>query len=113
MLFDSVLPSEFTFQRIWPIALASVVLAYLIQNVRSYWRLRHFPGPWLAAWTSLWNLRVEMSGHNYLEWAKACDKYGRWNLRIVENIISFLMQVLSYELLPIYSLYMMRRLFAI
>jgi hypothetical protein len=77
MLIRELVPAGLTVERLWPFALGILFLVYLTKEIRSYRRLSHFPAPtWLAAISSLWLIKVEMSGRNYLYWEEACEKYG-------------------------------------
>jgi hypothetical protein len=78
MLLEAYLPAGVTVERVWPIALGVLFIAYLIKEIRSYRRLSHFPTPsWICGISSLWEYQVEMSGRNYAYWEEACEKYGQ------------------------------------
>jgi hypothetical protein len=81
MLIKEYLLDRLTVERIWPLALGVFLIAYVIKEVRSYRRLSHFPGPWLASVSNLWYIYTEMSGINYIYWEGACEKYG-YSLRL-------------------------------
>lgn len=49
---------------------------YVVTSATSYWRLRHIPGPTLAAFTSWWWIRAAVSGEGHLALADACTQYG-------------------------------------
>ncbi|KKY16998.1 putative cytochrome p450 [Phaeomoniella chlamydospora] len=53
-----------------------VITYYSITSVQAYWRLRHFKGPTLAAWSNLWYVRAVVSGKAHLYMADACRRYG-------------------------------------
>jgi hypothetical protein len=76
MLIKEFLLDRLTVERIWPLALGVFLIAYVIKEVRSYRRLSHLPGPWLASVSNLWYIYTEMSGRNYIYWETACEKYG-------------------------------------
>ncbi len=62
----------------WPyVILAGIVTYYTISIVQSYWRLRHIPGPKLAAISNLWWIRAAVSGTGHLALADVCDKHGK------------------------------------
>ena len=65
-----------------PAILAVVVslIAYSIVLRFIKWRkLRHIPGPWLAAWSRLWLLRHVMSGKLCKSVEEVCGRYGEQN----------------------------------
>lgn len=77
MLLKELISATITDERLWSVALGIVLIAYLIKEIRSYRRLSHFPAPsWIAAVSSLWQFRAEISGRPHLYWEKACEKYG-------------------------------------
>ncbi|KAF2088620.1 cytochrome P450 [Saccharata proteae CBS 121410] len=53
-----------------------LVAAFVISTVRSWYRLRHIQGPWLASVSSLWLLRSSFSGHQWKDTFEASRKYG-------------------------------------
>jgi hypothetical protein len=61
----------------WKLALAALITLYLLSVFRSYWRLRHIPGPWLGAVSELWYIRAATSGELHLKLAEVCSKYGK------------------------------------
>jgi hypothetical protein len=57
--------------------LAAVTIAYLITTTfLSYRKLRHFPGPRLAAFSQLWLFNVTSKGNLYLAAERVLRKYG-------------------------------------
>ncbi|KAJ0416782.1 cytochrome P450 [Aspergillus carlsbadensis] len=48
----------------------------LVRSLRSYLRLRQFPGPSVAGFTKLWMIRSTLYGRMHLDIAEACKKYG-------------------------------------
>lgn len=61
----------------WIRSIAFLVLAYLIVSTgRSYWRLRKFKGPPLAAISDLWYIRAAISQKPHLYLSDVCTKYG-------------------------------------
>lgn len=57
--------------------LATLTIAlWFIQSLRSYLRLRQFPGPPVAAWSKLWMMRSTLHGRMHLDVAEACKQYG-------------------------------------
>jgi hypothetical protein len=67
---------ETSFGALWKLALGLLIISYLLSLFRSYWRLRHIPGPWLATLSELWYIRAATSGELHLRLAEACSKYG-------------------------------------
>lgn len=61
------------------LALVGIVcLLYLVLNaVNTFYRLRHFPGPPLAAWTELWLFKAAVGGNFHLTAAKLLQTYGQ------------------------------------
>jgi hypothetical protein len=57
--------------------LAALITTTIVVRVRTWLRLRHFPGPPLAAWSKLWLLRKTSGGRFHLDTAEACEKYGK------------------------------------
>lgn len=57
----------------WRLVLLYLVLTYVI----SYRRLKHVPGPKLAAWSNLWWIRAATGGEAHLRLYDVCAKYGR------------------------------------
>lgn len=64
------------------VTLAAVVLAsvglvyYAVASISSYRKLRHIPGPRLAAFSQLWLFKVTAGGDLYLTAEKVIRKYG-------------------------------------
>jgi hypothetical protein len=75
MNYDTSVPS------MWMLALGGLVVFHLLSVLRSYWRLRHIPGPWLAAVSELWYIRAATSGELHLRLAEVCSKYGTYERR--------------------------------
>jgi hypothetical protein len=42
-----------------------------------YRRLRHFKGPWLAAFSKLWMMKCTFAGTMHLDVADVCAQYGK------------------------------------
>src|SRR5271154_4420454 len=72
-----------------PTILVFLVLAsaLIYSNVRSYLRLRHIPGPWLAGWTNLPRLLWVMGGKAHDVHIALHRKYGSV-VRFGPNMIS-------------------------
>jgi hypothetical protein len=61
--------------------------AYLIFNaVRSYQRLKHIPGPRLAAWTELWLFKAALCGNFQLNTEQLFRRYGLSTLVVVQDL---------------------------
>lgn len=64
------------------VTLAAVILAcaglvyYAATSISSYRKLRHIPGPRLAAFSQLWLFKVTAGGDLYLTAEKVIRKYG-------------------------------------
>ena len=61
---------------LWKLALGLLLISYLVSVFRSYWQLRHIPGPWLAALSELWYISAATSGELHLRLAEVCSKHG-------------------------------------
>ena len=58
--------------------LAVAIIIYLLFNhIRSYYRLRPFKGPWLAATSRLWILKGLWNKNLHWELKRVCEEYGR------------------------------------
>lgn len=56
--------------------LIGFVLYYVATSVASYRKLRHIPGPRLAAWSQLWLFNVTAGGDLYSTAEKVLRRYG-------------------------------------
>ncbi|CZR65017.1 related to pisatin demethylase (cytochrome P450) [Phialocephala subalpina] len=56
--------------------LVSLVGVYVVQTFRSWYRLRHFKGPWLAGISRLWLVRKISGGRFHLDFMEVNQKYG-------------------------------------
>jgi hypothetical protein len=52
------------------------VLTLVVQTIRSWYRLRHFKGPTLAAFSDLWLIRHVPRGTIHLDLFEVTEKYG-------------------------------------
>lgn len=59
----------------WFLGLA-VLAVYLASKVRTYWRLRHFKGPFSTGFSDLWHARLIVSHKNHQGYKDVLDKYG-------------------------------------
>ncbi|TAQ86648.1 hypothetical protein B7494_g5034 [Chlorociboria aeruginascens] len=48
----------------------------MFQQLISYRRLKHIPGPFCAAFTNLWILQTILKGYAWIEWGHICEKLG-------------------------------------
>ncbi|KAK1759048.1 Pisatin demethylase [Echria macrotheca] len=56
----------------------ALLIAYqIIVSVRSWYRLRAFPGPWSASWCRIWAFRMHTNGKMGYTMRSAAEKYGR------------------------------------
>ncbi|KAJ9614034.1 hypothetical protein H2200_002170 [Cladophialophora chaetospira] len=60
----------------WWTACLLLILYSIVSTARSYWRLRHFKGPRLAAFSHLWYIRAAVSEKAHLYLSDVCTKYG-------------------------------------
>jgi hypothetical protein len=60
------------------LAVLSVLLgSYVVWSVQSYRRLKHIPGPPIAAWTSWWWFFKATSAQGHLALADVNTRYGK------------------------------------
>lgn len=71
-IFDQLL----TTNGLCAVLVGAWLLWYILTSIHSYWRLRHIPGPPLAAFTSWWWIHAAVSGKGHLALADACSRYG-------------------------------------
>lgn len=65
-----------------------VLILVTIQSARTWWRLRHIPGPFLASITDLYRINWVRSKEAHLKLQKCHEKYGKV-VRIGPNTVSF------------------------
>lgn len=58
------------------IGFVTVIVLVIANQVRSWYRLRHIPGPRIAAWSTWWQLREALSGQYHERLKQASDAYG-------------------------------------
>ena len=58
------------------VAIVAFALYQLFRGFRTYWRLRHIPGPFLAAWSNIPRVSWVMTGHAHLIHQSLHDTYG-------------------------------------
>lgn len=56
---------------------------FVAQTISTWYRLRHFKGPFLATLSNLWLMRAVMDGKMHLHYWEANKKYGTLYLEIV------------------------------
>jgi len=56
--------------------LVSLVGIWVVQKFRSWYRLRHFKGPFLAGISRLWLVRSISGGRFHLDFMEVNQKYG-------------------------------------
>jgi hypothetical protein len=49
---------------------------YIVQWYRSYRRLAHIPGPWLAGWSNLWLVGAIWRKRSHIEFYDMAEKHG-------------------------------------
>lgn len=59
----------------WAIALAAVG-AYVLQKLRTYWRLRRFKGPRGTGFFGLWHTRALIGWKSHIKYRQVTDTYG-------------------------------------
>lgn len=63
--------------------LAAITIAYyVVTSFLSYRKLRHIPGPRLAAFSQFWLFKVTAGGDLYLTADEVLRKYGVWLPRL-------------------------------
>jgi hypothetical protein len=60
----------------WYLILLLGVSYYALQSYRSYTRLSHIKGPWLAQWSILWLIGAVYRQKTHLEFYETYKKYG-------------------------------------
>jgi hypothetical protein len=60
----------------WATAAVLLLVYSVLSTAVSYWRLRRFKGPRLAAFSHLWYTRVAISQQAHLYLSDVCTKYG-------------------------------------
>jgi hypothetical protein len=58
------------------LAASVAIVWFAISSFRSWYRLRHIPGPFLASFSYLWLARVASSGRQYYIYRDLCNEYG-------------------------------------
>jgi hypothetical protein len=75
---------------IW-VLVGTFVVYQLVSTFTAWYRLRHFPGPPLAAFSYLWLARVALSGKSWAVHMQARERYGKGShlLRIAPNMLMY------------------------
>ena len=61
------------------LCLTGLLLLLVLSTTRSYLRLRHIRGPWLACVSELWLLRATAKGDLYKDLEKVLRTYGKYH----------------------------------
>lgn len=59
------------------VAVAGLLLFWVVRKVRQYYALRAFGGHWAAGWTRMWHLQTSKSGRMNKIFTDINDQYGR------------------------------------
>lgn len=76
------------------------------QRTRTWLRLRHIPGPFMAGVSEFWLLRHTLGGRIHMDTAEACETYGATKppkIQIVYTALTTLRQDHWCELAPMNS----------
>ncbi|GKU10840.1 unnamed protein product, partial [Fusarium langsethiae] len=57
-------------------AVIGLVIVFIVNSFRAWYRLSHVPGPFLASFSRFWMLRGSMRGQQPMEMQAAVEKYG-------------------------------------
>ena len=70
--------SLITTRMLWPLLFTVSLLYYIVTSILSVFApgLRSIPGPFLARFSRLWNLRMVATGQCHLKLVEAHEKYG-------------------------------------
>ncbi|KAH8172544.1 cytochrome p450 domain-containing protein [Sarocladium implicatum] len=60
----------------WGVTACLLGAYVLVRRVLTWWRLRHVPGPTVAAWTSLWLINKTWQGKVFESLGQVCERYG-------------------------------------
>ncbi len=58
------------------LCVAVAFVSVVAQRTRTWFRLRHIPGPFTAGVSELWLIRHTQGGRIHMDTAEACEKYG-------------------------------------
>lgn len=67
-------------------ALGFLVLVYVGNAVRVWYRLRHIEGHTSVAFSKFWLIRSHLNQTVYLDVAEICEKYGKQKLKVCFSI---------------------------
>jgi len=80
MISSNLLPTsnirQFSF-----IVIGFLILTYVGNAVRVWYRLRHFKGPISVAFSKFWLIRSHVQQRVYLDVGEVCEKYGEQKLK--------------------------------
>jgi hypothetical protein len=62
----------------WGVTACLLGAYVLVRRVLTWWRLRHVPGPTVAAWTSLWLINKTWQGKVFESLGQVCERYGKY-----------------------------------
>ena len=69
--------------------LISLVGLFLLQTFRSWHRLRHFKGPFLASISPIWLVRHISGGRFHLDFMEVNQKYGMLDARFAVQVVDW------------------------
>ncbi|KAM7189308.1 Cytochrome P450 [Naviculisporaceae sp. PSN 640] len=69
------------------LGLGALLFYYTTTSVASWWRLRHYPGPFLATFSWIWLTLVSQSGHSDEHYLKVKRKYKSPLIRIAPDFL--------------------------
>jgi hypothetical protein len=62
-----------------------LLTAFIVQQIRQWYRLRHIPGPRLAGWSILWQLSGALSGRYHEILNEVAEEYGLSRLKALAD----------------------------
>ena len=71
------------------VGVVSLIAYFVALRFIKWHKLRHIPGPSLAAWSRLWLLRHVISGKLCKRVEEACERYGKQQIRSTLLIQTF------------------------
>jgi hypothetical protein len=80
MIFVDMIPLS-DYGQLSLLVLGLLVLAYIGNAIRVWYRLRHFKGPTSVAWSKFWLIKSHIKQTVYLDVAEVCEKYGKQRLK--------------------------------
>jgi hypothetical protein len=61
-------------------AVVCLVILFIVDSLRAWYRLSHVPGPFVASFSRFWMLRGSMRAQLPMEMQAAVEKYGRMTI---------------------------------